>query len=56
MDISPELRSADALRRRSRMWRKPTGRRIELNERDIEIFWLLNRYRYLRSTHLFALR
>jgi hypothetical protein len=37
------------------MSRKPTNKRIELNERDIEIFRLLNRYRYLRSTHLFAL-
>jgi len=37
------------------MSRKPTNKRIELNERDIEIFRLLSRYRYLRSTHLFAL-
>lgn len=37
------------------MSRKPTDKRIELNERDIEIFRLLCRYRYLRSTHLFAL-
>ena len=53
--ISPKLRSADALQRRSRMSRKPTNKRIELNERDIEIFRLLQRYRYLRSSHLFAL-
>ncbi len=53
--VSPELRSADASQRRSRMSRKPTNRRIELTERDIEIFRLLNRYRYLRSTHLFSL-
>jgi hypothetical protein len=37
------------------MSRKATNRKIELNERDIEIFRLLNRYRYLRSTHLFVL-
>jgi len=37
------------------MSRKPTSKRIELNQRDVEIFRLLNRYRYLRSTHLFAL-
>jgi hypothetical protein len=37
------------------MSRKSTGKGIELTERDIEIFWLLTRYRYLRSSHLHAL-
>lgn len=37
------------------MSRNPTGRGIELTERDIEIFQLLTRYRYLRSGHLHAL-
>lgn len=37
------------------MWRKRSDKRIQLTERDIEILQLLSRYRYLRSTHLFAL-
>ncbi len=37
------------------MARRPTEKNIEITERDIEIFRLLGRYRYLRSTHLFAL-
>jgi len=41
-------------KRRSRMKRTKTGRRIELSPRDIEIFKLLFRYRYLRSTYLHA--
>lgn len=40
--------------RRSRMKRKRSGKRIELSARDIEIFKLLYRYRYLRSTFLHA--
>ena len=40
--------------RRSRMKRTRTGRRIELSTRDIEIFQLLTRYRYLRSTYIHA--
>jgi hypothetical protein len=40
--------------RRSRMERTRTGRRIELSPRDIELFKLLSRYRYLRSTYLHA--
>ena len=55
LGISSELRSADTLQRRSRMSRKSTGKGIELTGRDIEIFRLLTRYRYLRSTHLYAL-
>src|ERR1700759_1739107 len=35
--------------RRSRMKRTGSGRRIEVSERDLEIFRLLTRYRYLRS-------
>lgn len=37
------------------MSRTRTGRMIELTERDLRIFQLLARYRFLRSTHLFAL-
>jgi hypothetical protein len=40
--------------RRSRMRRKRTGKHIELSERDIELFRLLDRYRYLRSNFLYA--
>jgi hypothetical protein len=36
------------------MHRTRTGKRIELSARDIEIFKLLRRYRYLRSTYLHA--
>ena len=36
------------------MRRTRTGKRIELTPRDIEIFKLLNRYRYLRSTYIHA--
>lgn len=41
-------------KRRNRMCRKATGKRVELSVRDIEIFKVLNRYRYLRSTFLHA--
>ena len=41
-------------RRRSKMRRTGTGRRIELTARDVEIFKLLGRYRYLRSTYIHA--
>lgn len=37
------------------MKRKRTGKRIELSGRDLEILKLLNRYRFLRSTHIHAL-
>lgn len=40
--------------RRSRMRRTPTGKRIELTARDLEIFKLLSRYRFLRSTFIHA--
>src|SRR5882724_3778303 len=41
--------------RRSRMRRTRTGKRIELTARDVEIFKLLERYRYLRSTFIHPL-
>lgn len=40
--------------RRSRMKRERTGKRIELTPRDLAIFELLERYRYLRSTYIHA--
>lgn len=43
-----------ALKRRSRMRRIGTGKRIELTERDVELFKLLSRYRYLRSNFLYS--
>jgi hypothetical protein len=42
-------------KRRSRMARTPTGKRLQLTQRDLAIFQLLTRYRFLRSTHLQAL-
>ena len=41
-------------KRRSRMSRTNSGKRLELSARDIEIFKLLQRFRYLRSTFLYA--
>src|SRR5690242_7834628 len=41
-------------KRRSRMRRTPKGLRMELSKRDIRLFELLCRYRYLRSTYLYA--
>ena len=41
-------------KRRSRMRRISSGKRIELTERDIELFKLLNRYHFLRSNFLHA--
>src|SRR5580704_13569603 len=40
--------------RRSRMRRIRTGKRLEITDRDLEIFRLLRRYRYLRSTFIHA--
>jgi hypothetical protein len=37
------------------MVRRPTGKRLQLTRRDLDILHLLTRYRYLRSTHLHAL-
>lgn len=45
----------DTLQRRSRMSQTPTARRLQLTDRDIKLFRLLTRYRYLRSTHLYVL-
>lgn len=41
-------------KRRSRMRRVNSGKRIELTDRDIELFKLLNRYHFLRSNFLYA--
>lgn len=40
--------------RRSRMCRQSSGRPVALTARDVEIFRLLRRYRYLRSTFIHA--
>src|SRR5665213_2127547 len=40
---------------RSRMTRANAGTRVVLSPRDLEIFKLLNRYRYLRSTFIHTL-
>ena len=42
----------DSLGRRSRYKRQPTGKRIVLTHRDIELFKLLYRYRYLRADRI----
>jgi hypothetical protein len=49
------LQSTTGQRRRSRLHRKATGKALALSLRDLEIFKLLNRYRYLRSTFIHAL-
>jgi hypothetical protein len=41
-------------KRRSRMHRTATNKKLEITERDLEIFNLLHRYRYLRSTFIHA--
>jgi hypothetical protein len=41
-------------KRRSRMHRVRTGKRLELTARDLEIFRLLTRYRFLRSSFIHA--
>jgi hypothetical protein len=48
------MESTTTHKRRSRMRRESSGKRVELTARDIEILKLLQRYRYLRSTFLFA--
>jgi hypothetical protein len=40
--------------RRSRMHRKRTGKRVEITRRDLAIFQLLTRYRYLNSNYIHA--
>lgn len=47
-----EMQASIGAARRSRMRRQPSGKRIELTPRDIDLFKLLTRYRYLRSTFL----
>ena len=42
----------DTTTRRSRMRRTPTGKRVELTSRDLDIFRALARYRYLSSTYI----
>src|ERR1700733_7958205 len=42
----------DTAARRSRMRRTRTAKRIELTSRDMEIFRVLARYRYLPSTYI----
>jgi Replication-relaxation len=49
------METLDTLGRRSRMSRCARDKRIQLTARDLAILALLNRYRYLRSTHLHAL-
>lgn len=44
----------ESVHRRSRMKRTRTGKRVEIGPRDIEIFTLLSRYKYLRSTTIHA--
>ena len=48
--LNPALK--DSLGRRSRYKRQPTGKRIILSNRDIELFKLLYRYRYLRADRI----
>lgn len=45
----------DTLNRRVRGRRTPSGKRVVLTTRDFEIFKLLSRYRFLRSTTLWEL-
>ena len=45
----------DNLGRRIRGRRTPSGKRLILQTRDIEIFKLLQRYRFLRSTYIWSL-
>ena len=45
-------RNIDARGRRSRFCRQPTGKPINLTDRDIEIFLLLYRYRYLSADRI----
>lgn len=42
----------DELGRRDRFTRTPTGKRLQLTERDRDILHWLHRYRYLRQDHL----
>jgi len=44
----------DSLNRRSRMKRQPSGKRLIIKQRDLDILTLLHRYRYLTSQDLIA--
>jgi hypothetical protein len=50
-----EARPDVTSKRRSRMRRLASDKRLQITARDIEILRLLSRYRYLRSNHLQAL-
>ena len=49
------METVDTLGRRSRMYRCAAVKHIQLTVRDLAILELLHRYRYLRSTHIYAL-
>lgn len=53
--IAPNAQPGVTSKRRSRMRRVATNKRLQITERDVEIFRLLSGYRYLRSSHLQAL-
>ena len=57
MDSGTSIHSPSevAHKRRSRMRRVATAKRLQITERDVEVLRLLSRYRYLRSSHLHAL-
>ena len=55
MNKSLATKQRNAMIRRCRFKRTPTGKRIMLGKRDHEILRWLYRYRYLRQTHLQAL-
>lgn len=44
----------DSLNRRSRFKRQPSGKKLTINQRDLDILALLYRYRYLTSHDLIA--
>lgn len=54
MDAVSTNDTAPVVSRRSRMRRQSSGKRIFLTPRDLAVFSLLARYRYLRSTDLHA--
>jgi Replication-relaxation len=51
-NLAASAKLRDVLGRRSRFSRTPTGKRLALGQRDLEILRWLFRYRYLRQTHL----
>lgn len=44
----------ELVERRSRFHRRPLGLSLHLTQRDVDVFLLLNRYRYLRAKHIHA--